>query len=232
MIAREGYPFILIGLVLTVVLILLATRSNSYWLFGISALFALLTLFVTFFFRDPNRTFAAEPGLLVSPADGKVIKVEQLESHSFVGGAATKISIFLSVFDVHVNRVPASGVVSHVAYNPGEFFVAYADKASEKNEQTEIGMTTDSGEKILFKQIAGYIARRIVCRLKAGDTVTAGQRFGLIRFGSRTELFVPASATVLVKAGDRVLGGETPLARLATKAQQLSNSAEAGTYGH
>ena len=232
MIAREGYPFILIGLVLTVLLILLATRGNSLWLFCLSAILGLLTLFVTFFFRDPDRSFALEPGLLVSPADGKVIKVEQLASHPFIGGPAAKISIFLSVFDVHVNRVPASGVVNYVAYNAGEFFVAYADKASEKNEQTEIGMTTDSGEKILFKQIAGYIARRIVCRLKEGDTVTGGQRFGMIRFGSRAELFVPASAMVLVKAGERVLGGETPLARLATKTQPLGNSAEAGTYDH
>jgi len=232
MIAREGYPFILIGLVLTVVLVLLATRANSYWLFGISAIFGLLTLFVTFFFRDPDRSCAAEPGSLVSPADGRVIKVEQVGSHPFMGGPAAKISIFLSVFDVHVNRVPASGVVTHVAYHPGEFLVAYEDKASEKNEQTEIGMTTESGDRILFKQIAGYIARRIVCHLKEGDTVTAGQRFGLIRFGSRTELFVPVSATVLVKAGDRVLGGETPLVRLAARTQQPGKSTQAGTYDH
>ncbi|PWB75456.1 phosphatidylserine decarboxylase family protein [candidate division GN15 bacterium] len=232
MIAREGWPFILIGLALTVVLILLATRANSFWLFGLSAIFALVTLFVTFFFRDPNRTFAVEPGLLVSPADGKVIKIEQIASHPFIGGPATKISIFLSVFDVHVNRVPASGVIADVKYNPGEFFVAYADKASEKNEQTEIGMTTDSGDRILFKQIAGYIARRIVCRLKAGDTVAAGQRFGLIRFGSRTELFMPASASILVKTGDRVYGGETPMARLAINHPTVDRARKTESYEH
>lgn len=232
MIAREGFPFILIGLVLTVVLILLATRANSYWLFGLSAVFALLTLFTTFFFRDPTRTFVPEPGLLVSPADGKVIKIEQLETHPFVGGATTKISIFLSVFDVHVNRVPASGVVSHVTYNPGEYFAAYADKASERNEQTEIGMITDTGDRILFKQIAGLIARRIVCRLKSGDTVVAGDRFGLIRFGSRTELFVPATATILVSPGDRVLGGETAIAKLALHSINSHSSAQAGRHEH
>lgn len=232
MIAREGWPFILIGLVLTVLLIVLSTRANSLWLFCLATILGLLTLFVTFFFRDPDRTFAAEPGLLASPADGKVIKIEQIATHPFIGGPATKVSIFLSVFDVHVNRVPANGVVTHVTYNPGEFFVAYADKASEKNEQTEIGMTTDSGEKILFKQIAGYIARRIVCRLEKGDTVAAGQRFGMIRFGSRAELFVPASAAILVKAGDRVLGGETPLARLAVANRQIDSSRQTGSYGH
>lgn len=230
MIAREGWPFILIGLVLTVVLILLATRGNSQWLFGLSVLFAVLTLFVTFFFRDPNRTFAAEPGLLVSPADGKVIKIEQLAAHPFVGGPTTKISIFLSVFDVHVNRVPSGGTINIVKYIPGEFRVAYADKASEKNEQTEIGMTTDSGERIVFKQIAGYIARRIVCRLHEGDSVSAGERFGLIRFGSRTELFVPATAAVLVKVGDRVLGGASPIARLAVNTGSVGKPTQTGSY--
>jgi len=232
MIAREGWPFILIGLVLTVVLILLATRANSQWLFGLSIVFGILTLFVTFFFRDPNRTFAAEPGLLVSPADGKVIKIEQLTAHPFVDGPTAKISIFLSVFDVHVNRVPASGTVNYVKYNPGEFLIAYLDKASERNEQTEIGMTTDSGDRIVFKQIAGIIARRIVCRLKEGETVTAGDRFGLIRFGSRTELFVPTSAEVLVKPGDRVLGGRTPLVRLAVGKPKVGNPAQTGSYEH
>lgn len=232
MIAREGWPFILIGLVVTIALILPATRGNSQWLFGLSVLFGILTLFVTFFFRDPNRTFAEEPGLLVSPADGKVIKIEQLESHPFVGGPTTKISIFLSVFDVHVNRVPASGTINYVKYNPGEFFVAYADKASEKNEQTEIGMTTGSGGRIVFKQIAGIIARRIVCRLKETQSVTAGERFGLIRFGSRTELFVPASSDVLVKAGDRVLGGQTAIARLAAGKSDLGRPAQTGSYGN
>ena len=232
MIAREGFPFILIGLVLTVVSILLATRTNSGWLFAVSVVFGVLTLFVTFFFRDPNRTFAAEPGLLVSPADGRVIKVEQLASHPFVGGPTLKISIFLSVFDVHVNRVPANGTINDVKYNPGEFFVAYADKASEKNEQTEIRMTTESGERVVFKQIAGYIARRIVCRLKVGDTVKAGERFGMIRFGSRTELFVPASAALLVKVGDRVFGGETVIARLAIIKSSVSNPTQQGSYEH
>ncbi len=232
MIAREGFPIILIGLVLTIVLIMLATRANSQWLFGLSVLFAVLTLFTTFFFRDPDRVFTTEAGLLASPADGKVIKVEQLATHPYIGGPTTKISVFLSVFDVHVNRVPASGVVDHVTYNPGEFFVAFADKASDRNEQTEIGMTTASGEKVIFKQIAGFIARRIVCRLKQGDTVTAGERFGMIRFGSRAELFVPASASVLVKVGDRVLGGETPLARLAVSNRQVGASTQTGSHDH
>ena len=119
----------------------------------------------------------------------------------------TKVSIFLSVLNVHVNRVPASGKIDYVKYNPGKFFAALADKASELNEQTEIGMTTASGQKIVFKQIAGMIARRIVCRLTPQENVAAGERFGMIRFGSRTELFVPVNTKISVKPGDKVKGG-------------------------
>jgi len=214
MIAREGLLFIFIGLIVTVLSILAASRWNSSWMFGLSVLFGVLTLFVTFFFRDPQRDFTAGPGLLVSPADGKVIKIEQLPSHPFVGGPTTKVSIFLSVFDVHINRVPGSGVIDYVKYNPGTFHAAWADKASELNEQTDIGMTTESGQKIAFKQIAGLIARRIVCKLNERDIVKAGDRFGLIRFGPRTELFVPSATSVLVKVGDKVYGGQTPIAQL------------------
>jgi phosphatidylserine decarboxylase len=144
MIAREGFPFILIGLALTVVLMLIATKYDSNWAFGTAILFGLLTLFTTFFFRDPNRSVPVTPGMLVSPADGKVIRIDTLENHQYVGGKTIKVSIFLSVFDVHVNRVPAEGRIEYVKYNPGKFFAAFADKASELNEQTEIGMTTSS----------------------------------------------------------------------------------------
>jgi phosphatidylserine decarboxylase len=209
MIAREGIPFIIIGLALTVAALVGATRWDHPWAFGASVLFGLVTLFMVYFFRDPIRSFAASPNALVSPADGKVIGVERLASHPYVGGETVKISIFLSVFDVHVNRSPADGVVDYVKYIPGKFFAAFEDKASEQNEHTEIGMMTESGKRVMFKQIAGIIARRIVCRVHEHDTLQAGERFGMIRFGSRTELFVPAASEVLVKPGDRVYGGKT-----------------------
>ncbi|MFZ1683791.1 MAG: phosphatidylserine decarboxylase family protein [Candidatus Zixiibacteriota bacterium] len=215
MIARDGYPFILIGLIVTVILILVSTKWDSGWIFGAAVVFGILTLFTTFFFRDPDRSVPVTPGMLVSPADGKVIRIDTLETHPFVGGPTIKVSIFLSVFDVHVNRIPADGRIEFVKYNPGKFFAAWADKASELNEQTEIGMTTSQGSKIVFKQIAGLIARRIICRLKPEQTVAAGERFGMIRFGSRTELFVPAGSRIDVKVGDMVAGGKTIIGYLA-----------------
>jgi phosphatidylserine decarboxylase len=229
MIAREGIPFILIGLALTVILMLIATKYDSNWAFGTAILFGLLTLFTTFFFRDPNRSVPVTAGMLVSPADGKVIRIDTLENHPYVGGRTIKISIFLSVFDVHVNRVPAEGRIEYVKYNPGKFFAAFADKASELNEQTEIGMTTPGGAKIMFKQIAGLIARRIVCHLKPEDKVSAGERFGLIRFGSRTELFVPAGSKIEVAVGDRVTGGKSIIGYLGTTVSSTVAPGESGT---
>ncbi|HKK20658.1 MAG TPA: phosphatidylserine decarboxylase family protein [candidate division Zixibacteria bacterium] len=226
MIAREGLPFIAIGLLVTVLLILLASRFDSKTLFVISLLTGLLTLFVTFFFRDPPRSVAPDPYALVSPADGRVLSVDTVDNQSFVGNRATRIAIFLSVFDVHINRIPVSGVIDYVKYNPGKFFAAYEDKASLENEQTEIGMTATSGEKIIIKQIAGIIARRIVCRIKDGDTVTAGERFGLIRFGSRTELFVPVDADISTKVGDHIAGGKTILGYLTSSDQPRTETNE------
>ena len=217
MIVKEGYIFIILALLLTVVLYVCSTVFNSTILYILSGAFAFLTLFVTYFFRDPDRTFTNKEGLLISPADGKVLAVENIGHHEFIGSDTTKISIFLSVFDVHVNRIPADGVIDYVKYNPGKFHVASVDKASELNEQTEIGMTTKTGEKIIFKQIAGIIARRIVCNIKKGDSVTIGDRFGMIRFGSRTELFVPSDASITIKAGDRVVGSETIIGQLTSK---------------
>jgi phosphatidylserine decarboxylase len=142
------------------------------------------------------------------------VVIDTLDNHPFVGDKAIQVSIFLSVFDVHINRVPAGGLIDYVNYNPGEFFAAYEDKASLLNEQTEIGMITETGAKIAFKQIAGLIARRIVCDLVAGDRVIAGDKFGLIRFGSRTDILLPANSQVAVKLGDRVRGGETVIGQL------------------
>jgi phosphatidylserine decarboxylase len=214
MIAREGFPFILIGLILAGIFFSVWRMSGSQWGLAAGCVMSIITLWVVWFFRDPDRTPATGDSYsAVSPADGKVIGVDTLKNHDFVGGQTVKISIFLNVFDVHVNRIPLDGSVAYVKYHPGKFFVASFDKASDENEQCEIGMTTPNGN-VVVKQIAGLIARRIVCRLSDGDAVTRGQRFGLIRFGSRTELFLPASASIAVKVGDKVKGGETILAAL------------------
>ena len=217
MIAREGLPFIVVGLVVTAVLIFTALRWDSWWLFSAGALLALLTLFTIFFFRDPHRPVIVEPDLLLAPADGRILSINTVENHPYVEGRAVKISIFLSIFDVHINRIPTSGTIDYVKYNPGKFFPAFKDKASEQNEQTEIGLTSDVSHKLVVKQIAGFIARRIVCRLREGDTVSAGNRFGMIRFGSRTELFVPADSDLRIQVGDHVKGGLTVIGRLPSR---------------
>lgn len=214
MVARDGWLFIFIGLILTVMALYGANRWDSWPAFVLSLMFGMLTIFTAFFFRDPERTVALEPHLLVAPADGKIVVVDTLANHPFIGGPTVQVSIFLSVFNVHVNRIPASGSVDYVKYNPGKFLAAYEDKASEVNEQTEIGMTVPSGQRIVFKQIAGLIARRIVCRLESGDHVTGGDRFGMIKFGSRTDLLIPADSRLTVALGDRVKGGETVMGYL------------------
>lgn len=214
MIAREGLPFILIGLALAAVLMVGAIKLDSRWLYGFATATTILALFMLFFFRDPDRCHIEAEGVLIASADGKVVVIDTLDNHSFVGTGAIQISIFLSIFDVHVNRVPTDGVVDYVKYNPGEFFAAYEDKASQLNEQTEIGMTSSGGHKLVFKQIAGLIARRIIYHLSEGDTVATGNRFGMIRFGSRVDLILPADSKIEVKLGDVVLAGETVMGYL------------------
>jgi phosphatidylserine decarboxylase len=226
MIAREGMPFILIALAIAAASLWGATRWNSLTLTIIATLFALVTITVTMFFRDPDRTCSDEPGLVVSPADGTILGVDTLPMHPITGAQTQKISIFLSVANVHVNRVPISGRIDYVTYVPGKFLVAFLDKASDDNEHTEIGMTDAGGRKVVFKQIAGAIARRIVCRIKGGEELPIGTRFGLIRFGSRMEVFLPAGSAVTVAKGDKVLGGETVIGHL--REHQAPASSDSG----
>ena len=229
MIARDGWTFILMGLVLTVAVIWLATKWDSQALFSVGVLLALLTLFVVYFFRDPERSVANDQNMLIAPADGRIVLIDTIPSHAYVGQNTIQVSTFLSIFDVHVNRVPASGEVEYVNYHSGKFMAAYHDKASLENEQTEIGMIVNSGRRIAFKQIAGLIARRIVCRLSEGDTVTAGGRFGMIKFGSRVDLLVPADSRITVQVGDHVRGGETVMGYLSGMASSDSTSARERT---
>jgi len=211
--AREGYPFVTIALLLCAAAWLLASRTGGIVLGGLAVLFSLLALFVLWFFRNPTPRLPDDGAMVVAPGQGKVIDIREIEEPSFLGGTARRITIFLSVFDVHVQRAPVSGRVEHRSYKPGKYLVAWLEKASEDNEQASLGITTPHG-KVLVRQIAGLVARRIITDPVEGDAVERGQRIGLIRFGSRVDLFVPLEWEVTCGVGDRVRVGATPLARL------------------
>lgn len=182
----------------------------------LSATALLLTLFIMYFFRDPDRKSQVPQEAILSPADGKIIDVRAVRSdENPLQVPAIKISIFMSVFDVHVNRIPVDGTVTRISYHPGRFFAANLDKASSDNESNRILLETRDGRKILVIQIAGLIARRIACWVEETDAVRAGQRFGLIRFGSRVEVFAPEPTRTAVKTGQRVRAGQTILGYLA-----------------
>ncbi len=169
-----------------------------------------LALFTINFFRDPERVTPNKNAAVFSPADGKVIIAKDIEDKRFINGKAKQISIFMSPLDVHVNRIPISGKVDYLRYIKGEYLVAFYEKADERNERSEIGITSQWG-KVLFTQVAGTIARRIVYNLSEGDSVTAGKRFGMIKFGSRSDVIVGDDWNLKVKLGDRVTAGETIL---------------------
>jgi len=206
-ITPEGYPYITIAFALTVIVIL------AGWFFTAIVL-GLLTLFVCFFFRNPERKAPVESRTVVAPADGKIIAIDRLDNHELLGCPAVRISTFMSVFNCHVNRIPVSGRVENISYHPGRFFVANLDKASEENERNSIVIRDDAGRRIAIVQIAGIIARRIVCYLKEGMDVEKGARLGLIRFGSRVDLIVPDGSIELeVKKGDCVNAGLSIIGR-------------------
>jgi phosphatidylserine decarboxylase len=180
---------------------------------GSAVVASALTLFVLWFFRDPVPVLPPDAGLVVAPGQGRVIEIVEVEEPTFLEARARRISIFLSVFDVHVQRAPVSGEVEHREYMPGKYLVAWKEKASEENERASLGITTPHG-RVLVKQIAGLVARRIITDPVVGDSVERGQRIGLIRFGSRVDLCVPLHWEVTCATGDRVRVGVTPLARL------------------
>ncbi len=203
-VAREGWPFIFSPAVAACILAL-----AGWWAAAI--VFAVAAAAFLGFFRDPERTTPRMPGALVAPADGKVMAVAPVDDRWV--GPAVRLSIFLSPLDVHVNRAPMAAVVRDVEYAHGRFLAAYRPEASEVNERCTLLLEGDQG-RVAVRQIAGVLARRIVCRVKAGDKLEAGQRFGLIRFGSRTDLIAPRGTDVRVAVGDRVRGGETIMAVL------------------
>jgi phosphatidylserine decarboxylase len=205
-IAREGWPFLTIA----VVLALIATIYGSF----VSALVMwIIALFVLQFFRDPPREIPQQAGVVLSPADGRVIKVERIQD-PYGEREAILVSVFMNVFNVHSNRSPVDGVIQKVQYFPGKFVNADLDKASTENERNAIVLTTNDQQTVTFVQVAGLIARRILCYVKVGDTLTRGQRYGFIRFGSRVDVYLPLTANVKVSIGDKVSATTTILAQL------------------
>ncbi|AFH49799.1 Phosphatidylserine decarboxylase [Ignavibacterium album JCM 16511] len=207
------YGYTTIGAVAIIYFILIVIGifiNNGYVRYPLFILALLLIAFTLNFFRDPERIVPSKDNIVVSPADGKVLFVKEVIDEKFLNGKAKQISVFMSPLNVHVNRIPISGKVDYLKHYEGEFIAAFEDKASERNERTEIGITSAKG-KVLFTQIAGFVARRIICDLNIGDEVKIGERFGMIKFGSRVDILVPVDWQEKVKKDDKVFAGETVL---------------------
>jgi phosphatidylserine decarboxylase len=213
--AREGMVFIVAGAAAVVVVfaLALAFRSWPIWVAGVVVL--IVAIWIAYFFRDPERMGPRGDRLVIAPADGRVVMITPVEEPDFVQGRAIRISIFMNIFNVHVNRYPVNGTVTYEHYNPGKFLNAAAEKASLENEQMSVGIA-GSSHKVLVRQIAGLIARRIVTYAKSGAAAAQGERMGIIRFGSRVDVFVPPDATIRTRVGERPVAGVTVLAELAS----------------
>lgn len=204
-IAREGYPFIVFFFVITIAV-------SFIWIWAVPFCF-ILTIFMVYFFRDPDRKIPEEKDIFVSPADGKVILIERVVEDKYLNREAIEVSIFMSPLDVHVNRSPCDGRVKSVEYRPGRFFSAYKEEASLKNENITMVLETGYGD-IIVRQVAGFLARRAVCRVKEGDSLRRGERFGIIKFSSRVDLYLPPDTLIRVKKGDKVKAGESIIGKV------------------
>ena len=206
-IAKEGYPFLGSAVLITLILAILGYE-------GLTVFSLLISFFILFFFRDPERFTPKESNALISPADGKIILIEKIFDDRFFQEYVHKISIFMNVFNVHVNRIPQSGTVERIIYTPGTFYSADSDRGGLRNENCATIIACETGRKIAVVQVAGLIARRIVCWLEQEDKVKQGHRFGLIRFGSRVDLYIPGSVQISVEKDQMVRAGETILGQL------------------
>ena len=218
---REGYSF---GLPPFVMGLTLAALGKD-WIFAAGVGLALLGVFVFSFFRNPDRAIPGEAGLIVAPADGRVVVVKQ---EAYNGRPGKRVSIFLAIWNVHVNRAPAAGTIKSLEYKPGKFLAAWHESASFQNEQNVFTQSTEHGE-IVYKQIAGWVARRVVSWKRAGDAVARGERIGLVRFGSRVDLWLPEEAETAVTVGDYVKGGSSVIARMPETAAVRDTSGEKGS---
>jgi len=218
MLSKYGTDNIIVMLIIGLAMIASLWYLPKYWIsVPLAVLGLILVLFTFWFFRDPDRVLPkralSDTALVVSPADGKIVEIVDEREEFYIKDSVRRISIFLSPLDVHVNRIPIGGVVEYYNYNPGAYMVAYHPKSSEKNEQSRIGVKTPHG-KVFFKQIVGLVARRLVCDLKVGDSVAVGNRFGIMKFGSRMDVMVHLDSEIYVTIGDRVVAGETIIAKI------------------
>lgn len=201
-IARPGFIYICAAFIVT------GLFFFNAWIFsGLLCLF--ITLFITWFFRDPDRIVPEDENALVSPADGRILSSEKLEKNDFIDGPCIKISIFMNVFNVHVNRIPFSGIIEKADYFPGKFFNASFDKASKDNERNALVIKTEKGKRYCVVQIAGLIARRIISRVSQGDEMQKGERYGMICFGSRLDLYLPEDTLIAAAIGEKVKSGSS-----------------------
>jgi phosphatidylserine decarboxylase len=211
--AREGLVFIAIAALIAAGTFAAALNRRSWPLWLAAFVLTVIALWVAYFFRDPERTGERGARIAIAPADGKVVHITEVDEPAFIKGRAVRVSIFMNVFNVHVNRYPVSGTVRYVHYNPGKFLNAAVEKASLENEQSSVGIEVGDS-RILVRQIAGLIARRIVTYSKEGAKVEQGERMGIIRFGSRVDVFLPVGSRVRVKVGEITYAGVSVLAEL------------------
>ncbi|MDZ7806844.1 MAG: phosphatidylserine decarboxylase family protein [Gracilimonas sp.] len=212
MISKEGYGTIAFVVLVSVLVSGFAGYYLPEWIANIFYLiFFTLTALTIYFFRDPDRAVPSDDNLIISPADGKVVFVKEVDEDVYIKGKATQISIFLSPLNVHVNRNPVSGKLEYLKYHPGEYLMAWTEDASELNERADFGVLHASETKIFFRQITGFLARRIIYKIKEGDNLIAGDRFGIMKFGSRMDVVVPDNVKIQVKEGDKTVAGESVL---------------------
>lgn len=216
MLAKEGFSTIIIVFIFSISVGYAVTYAPLWVGYVIYPLLIALCALILYFFRDPDRVTPGDSNLLISPADGKVVRIQKVEESEYMNGPATQISIFLSPLNVHVNRNPISGMLEYLSYYPGKYLMAWEDNASEMNERAHFGVKHASGTKILYKQITGFLARRIEYHVKEGDLLKAGDRFGIMKFGSRMDVLVPDHCDIKVKKGDITIAGESILAVINT----------------
>lgn len=214
MFARDGYVTICVTAIFAVIVSAIGYYIDHWTSYVIYFSMATLFAFILYFFRDPNRDITQGDNYVLSPADGNVVQIKEIEEERYIKGKATQISIFLSPMDVHVNRNPVTGTLEYLEYEPGIFLVAYDHRASELNERADFGVRHPSDTKVFYRQITGFLARRIVYHVEKGDELEAGKRFGMMKFGSRMDIIVPKDIEINVSEGERAVAGETILATI------------------
>lgn len=215
MFAREGYTTIFVTVIFALIVSGIARYIEPHWTaYLLYTAMAILIAFILYFFRDPDREVTAGENVVLSPADGKVVQIKEVDENRYIKGPAAQISIFLSPLDVHVNRIPVTGTLEYLEYEPGMFLAAYDHRASELNERADFGVKHPTGTKIFFRQITGLLARRIVYHIEKGDKLEVGKKFGMMKFGSRMDILVPPEVEVNVSEGEKAVAGKTILATI------------------